>query len=338
MNHDNQLKSHCFNKNNSSLARSRWEILRRSLCEGSKFKADHSSGSTRLFTSFGLVMLVKENSANGARCALIDKKRDEQEGGDLKKLLPREKEGRPIKSTGHWFKCVCKEEPKLELEIRLVTDKVPLKELLLSSDNTGNVCVWPSEEILAYYCLKNRDKFRGKVVTELGGGMTCLAGFVVASSRLADRVILTDGNDRAISNVQEIVLKNQVQFGSTDVHVRQLRWAHEVDYKDLVGKVDIVLSADCVYFDQGRQPLIDTMWTILKETGLSVILAPRRGLTLEHFVRLCQEKGFFVEQVLVYDARVWELHETYLRQKREIYQDNLHYPLMIILRKKQIDS
>ena len=79
------------------------------------------------------------------------------------------------------------------VDVRYLTPKLSLTQLV-GFNNTGNVCVWPSEECLAVYCLQNRQIFRDKSVLELGGGMTSLAGLLVASAADPRLVHLTDGN------------------------------------------------------------------------------------------------------------------------------------------------
>lgn len=54
-------------------------------------------------------------------------------------------------------------------------------------------CCWPSEEVLAYYCINHSDVFRSKKVLELGSGYG-LAGLVIAASTNADEVVISDGN------------------------------------------------------------------------------------------------------------------------------------------------
>ncbi|XP_070014405.1 calmodulin-lysine N-methyltransferase-like [Nicotiana sylvestris] len=60
-------------------------------------------------------------------------------------------------------------------------------------DNTGLVCQWPSEDVLAHYCLSHESIFRQKRVIELGSGYG-LAGLVVAMTMEALEVFISDGN------------------------------------------------------------------------------------------------------------------------------------------------
>lgn len=81
-------------------------------------------------------------------------------------------------------------------------------EELMGFNNTGNVRIWPSEEVLAYYVLSNLDLFRDKIVLELGGGMSCLAGIMAALYGFCNGVHLTDGNPNSVYNVERILEKN----------------------------------------------------------------------------------------------------------------------------------
>ncbi|PON53449.1 Lysine methyltransferase [Parasponia andersonii] len=65
-------------------------------------------------------------------------------------------------------------------------------------DNTGLVCQWPSEEVLAYFCLSHADMFRSKRVVELGSGYG-LAGLVIAAVTDASEIIISDGNPQVVN-------------------------------------------------------------------------------------------------------------------------------------------
>ncbi|XP_039994580.1 calmodulin-lysine N-methyltransferase isoform X2 [Xiphias gladius] len=134
-----------------------------------------------------------------------------------------------------------------------------VNEVLNSFDNTGNVCVWPSEEAMAHYCLQKHHMFKG-AVCELGGGMTCLAGlmFQKTHSCLMDsgvyltllpsfqaelmipvsweascpqwtatvaicadvkEVLLSDGNEKSIQNVRRLVERNRQAGKFGSTHV-----------------------------------------------------------------------------------------------------------------------
>ena len=335
-------QSNCFGGRKISLAKIRWKMLSKSVLGGASSNNQPIIGSTRQFTSFGLIKLINGahqcgSNTDRAQNAVTDLANGQHVNGTSKENVnnnhTKDKSNKSSTSKGNWYRCLCDEEPNLELEIRLLTEKLPLKDLVRDSDNTGNVCVWPSEEILAYYCLKNKELCSDKLVVELGGGMTCLSGFVVATACAARKVICTDGNDRSLLNINQIKERNSIRFGATSVNCRRLRWGHDIDCADLFGQVDVVLSADCLYFDEGRKPLVNTIWNILNDTGVAVILAPRRGMTFEHFVALCTTKGFQVEQVLVYDTHVYELHERFIKELANVYSPELHYPRMIVLKK-----
>uniref|UniRef100_A0A3Q2ZBI2 Calmodulin-lysine N-methyltransferase n=1 Tax=Hippocampus comes TaxID=109280 RepID=A0A3Q2ZBI2_HIPCM len=161
-----------------------------------------------------------------------------------------------------------------------------VSEVLNSFDNTGNVCVWPSEEVMAHYCLRNRHMFKG-AVCELGGGMTCLAGLMVAVCADAKEVLLSDGNEQCVDS---ILCCRCDQKTKTRKGPSVLRWDREPHVAAFQAHFDVVICADC---DCARELAVDAL---LPVQGVALALAPQRGDTMASFCRLAGQAGLLVDQ------------------------------------------
>ena len=205
-------------------------------------------------------------------------------------------------------------------------------EDLTGFDNTGNVCLWPSEELLTYYLLQNKSQLKGKTVCELGAGMTGLAGIFLASFGEPSHVLLTDGNKNCVENMEAVIQRNQSSFGWTLVTSRSLVWNEQTNLSNLKYEFDFVISADCLFFTQYHSGLVHVMDTILKDSGFVIMMAPRRKNTLELFCRKACSK-FTVTQVENYDPLVWSRHQL-AKKEDPMYDEDIHYPVLLLLSKK----
>ena len=314
-------------KTKTSTARMRWDILSQTLFQKSISRGDVESkphfASVRRFETFGLIQLKPKTFTDSSIASSIDS----TQSSVRKELL-----------EGKWFECKVWDQSsesftEAVLDIRLLTERIPIDELVNSLDNTGNVCLWPSEELLAYYSYTNPYLCSDKTVLELGGGMTCLCALVTAVSVAAKRVILTDGNQRCISNVRTIIEINKERMRAP-IECRLLRWGQDLDFIDLNNQIDVIFCSDCLYFDKSRHLLVETIYRLLSSTGVAVLLAPTRGSTFTNFVDLAKEL-FALEIIENYDPFVYQLHQDFAEKALEShYVPDLHYPVMIRLRHK----
>ncbi|XP_030603337.1 calmodulin-lysine N-methyltransferase isoform X1 [Archocentrus centrarchus] len=281
---------------NTDVARARWTLLRQVLRQKQVESPEVKQVSVRRFATFDLF----------SRKRLVT-----QDHSDT--------------SDDQWVEYRSVYFPEYSALLRDNLGPLRVNEVLSSFDNTGNVCVWPSEEVMAHYCLQKRHMFKG-AVCELGGGMTCLGGLMVAICADVKEVLLSDGNEKSIQNVRRLVERNRQagKFGSTCVSSRVVRWDCEMDISALEGHFDIIMCADCLFLDQYRASLVDAIRRLLQ---------PSRGETLRLFCQLAQQAGFCITQYQQYDAQVWDIHLKMLREGKDVYDENIHYPLLITLTK-----
>lgn len=200
---------------------------------------------------------------------------------------------------------------------------------LIGFNNTGNVCVWPAEECMAMYCLENRGKLFNdrKRVVELGGGMTCLAALTIAKTvPHLDSVLVTDGNEASVDNLRSILGKNQDLKNRVTAEV--LRW-NKSPRPDLRAAFDVVLCADCLFFDEFRLPLRDCIAALLKPSGVAVVMAPKRGKTYAAFVSKARETFAVVTENARYSDKIWDRRQDLLTDEK--FSEDIHYPVLLTL-------
>lgn len=203
---------------------------------------------------------------------------------------------------------------------------------MMGFNNTGNVCVWPSEEVLAYYCLCNLDQFVGKRVCELGSGMTGLAGLAVAMTSSASEVLLTDGNEASVQNLDACVQSNIDSFGKTCVASEVLIWDRKDEFIKRANRFDVLIAADCLFFTDYHIDLLHVIVTLLRPNGHAIIIGPHRSGTLKSFVEMVENSdGTRAELVENFDSKVTACHldAVEIDGKSGAYDPNIHQPILL---------
>ncbi|RHZ60557.1 hypothetical protein Glove_352g61 [Diversispora epigaea] len=324
------------NRNPSTIAKARWKLLS-SIFISNNISNDISSPSSSLTSS----SLTSPSSSLQFTNSQISKR--SHQGFNL---FPKQK----FDNNEEWFKYDLKDGFYLDVCIKIPQIQT-LKDSFSSEYsgflNTGNICIWPAEEVLAYYCMKNSELFSNKSICEIGGGMCSLAGLIIAAKCNPKNVTLTDGNPNLL-------------FSNVDISIKQMLWDSNTAYNDTY---DVVICADCT-FDKSTHPhLLHVLKSIIKKPlpgnnnnnnsndnnnnnyysgegggGLFILCAPNRGDSLNAFIKLIEslEKDLKIELLIKYDDIVWNIHENNLNNNNNnmdnecySYDPDTHYPLIL---------
>ncbi|KAG2386030.1 hypothetical protein C9374_003179 [Naegleria lovaniensis] len=306
----------------------RWRMLKKFLLSKQYENTDSETPSvTRCISSFGL---IERKEVKQPKVAY---------GETIPSALSRHKWMHfSLKKYGSSQKQFSSNFNELSIEVRVKTETT-MKDLEIADkdnvDNTGNICVWPSEEILAFYSVYKlgAEFFNGKRVLEIGCGIG-VAGLMIAKAfPCIKEIVLTDGNASVVENLR-CNINHLVQSGDLieeKISCSQLLW-QSTSQLEMLGKFDILLAADCLFFEEYHNDLM----TLLEKSAekvfghLTVIMFnPKRGKSLENFVSKFQHQSQACIQINEnYDENIFNTCLRYEKENAFFSKDN-HYPLLM---------
>ncbi|OAF71613.1 hypothetical protein A3Q56_00587 [Intoshia linei] len=233
------------------------------------------------------------------------------------------------------------------LIIKLTTDWNEPANANSEFDNSGNARLWLSEEIMSNYCILKKDFFKDKSICELGAGMTGLSSLMLAIHSSPKYVLITDGNEKCISSniltllvyMQEILdIKKNIyenkHFENQIISVLHLHWQKIQVNSILYHSFDIIMSADCLFFKNYHENLINCLDSLLDINGIAIILAPLRDNSLDIFIDKIKtfngnKNIFFIYKTVQYEP----LSMIPDVDKKLNFEDK--YPYMLLLARKK---
>ncbi|EQC46439.1 putative methyltransferase [Bacteriovorax sp. BSW11_IV] len=126
--------------------------------------------------------------------------------------------------------------------------------------------VWPSAKGLVQYLLKNKEKFAGKTVLEIGCGLA-LPSIVLSS--FGAKVLATDFHRDV-----PLFLERNLQLNKAHVDFLQVNWRKE---KAELPKFDFVIGSDILYEGQHPLDVPKALCHYLKDDGEIILADPGRS-------------------------------------------------------------
>lgn len=225
-------------------------------------------------------------------------------------------------------------------------------EELNSFDNTGNIRVWPAEEVLAYFLCTDQEVSRilsnrssSPRVLEVAAGMTGLASLFLAQhmSKLCSDTsfYVTDGNEQCVAHIHQLLSLNTkkeiLQLQEGQLQALPLKWENTQKlWAERERSFDLIVGADCLFLEQYHQDLWQLLDFLLADDGVAILLAPSRGGSRWRFQQLAASFCFHVEEKQRYSETLWQKHVEFLDRMEEadnVYEPLNHYPTLMTIRR-----
>lgn len=96
---------------------------------------------------------------------------------------------------------------------------------------------------------------------------------------------------------------------------------------------DIIVASDCTFFKEYHKDVARTVKLLLKDSGPSeaIFFSPKRGDSLDKFLKEIQDGGLHFSLSENYDERIWKRHQELLKGHGSWpnYEADHCYPLLL---------
>lgn len=220
------------------------------------------------------------------------------------------------------------------------------------------------KESLRFVLLKNSSSGKALCnVLELGAGQAGLAGLGLVAATCSSgsttlapmkqlHLTLTDGHPNCVkSNTVCAQIMSQTYLDKTfTIDTRLLLWDSSRNgldsCKDVQESIDLCLASDCVHFQEYHDGLFMTCARTLAVGGFALLCQPKRGSSLDNFMKLVNEvnnglddrSNPLFEVILLEDfhPKVSQMHKAFTQNQdadASSYNPNWHQPLLLCLKK-----
>ncbi|OGE50328.1 hypothetical protein PENARI_c017G04737 [Penicillium arizonense] len=180
-----------------------------------------------------------------------------------------------------------------------VTTKVTfdglLKEPLLLKEDLKDGCggqLWPAGMVLAKYLLcRHATDLSDKSIVELGAGGGLVGLAIARACRLEKRIYITDQEPMFSLMEANIELNNLTPNATAAI----LNWGEPIP-SQVPSKPDVILAADCVYFEPAFPLLITTLQDLLGPNSVCYFCFKRRRRADLRFMKMAK-KAFDMEEI-----------------------------------------